>query len=407
MISLTSRLILVAAAWCCAKTGAAQSDLSANGSFAADVVNSAEARAFSKSLQTQFGETAKSVDAAQINETRKTLPQPVAFPSAPPSASSISKQPIVPSRPRFVQFGNDLKYGKPIVVSESGEEIVSFIRSFVRMDPGAYAQPLAQLKALADRGTPEALNFVGFIYEYGLFQVSRNLERASDYYRAAAAGRYQPALLNLGSMTYFGRGIKNDANAAYRLISLANAIGPESSSRVCGMGALMAYRLSIASDALKFSRGCNSPLAALATAKYGQGQDLKNFAHLRNSIIAGADDGFDVIADLGARMPPRPDFMQCRFKVIGQARLNTEPGKVRAAIHHCVTTDSARISHAKTPEQADTAISELTGSVMLELQTMAAARKGARFQHAMSVPYLPFSQVDVNQWLPLIEKGSR
>lgn len=381
------------------------------GAYASNVVNSDEVKAFSRGLQTQFGDTAKSVGNDQIREARRTLPNPVQFPSG--GVTAPTRAPISPpaspilTRPGLAQYGNDLKYGKPVVVTEGGEQIVTFIRSFVGLHPDSYSTYLTQLKGLADRGVPEALNFVGFIFEFGLFNVPRDAKKASDYYQASAAARYQPALLNLAGITYFGRGVKADANSAYRVINLAYAVGPESSARVCGMGSLMAYRLEMPTDALRFSRSCSSPLAALAVAKYGPGQDPKKYQFVRNSIIAGADDGFDLIANIGAAMQPRTDFAQCRYKVIGMARLRSEPAKVKEAVRACVLADRARLPPTSKSTHVEAAISNLSGAVLLELQSITAARKGARFQHAMSVPYLPFSQVDVNQWLPLIEKVIR
>jgi TPR repeat protein len=185
--------------------------------FAESTFNSDVFKGFVKSYRQQNVGVVNSIDAAAVAQAKSALP-------------------------KATEVGTQLKYGTHNVVSSDGETYVTWMIEAASAKPAERQALLGKLTDLAARRSPEAMTFQGFIAEYGLFGAPRNVARALDWYRAAAAMNYQPALYNLALAAAYGKGQAADLNTAGALVAQAAQIAPEASYRVCGFGAFIAYR---------------------------------------------------------------------------------------------------------------------------------------------------------------------
>ena len=295
--------------------------------------------------------------------------------------------------PSLEQFGNALKYGNVVVVSSRGPEVVTLIRAVPMRHGKDRNDVLAKLLAFSRQGVPEAQNFSGFLCEYGLFGIPRDLKRARDYYTAAAAHRYQPAILNLANMAYFGKGQPSDPEAARELIHQAIGIGPEASSRVCGLASFIEYRRGDQQSALRLARFCYSGLAHVPNAAYNAELPLaQRIKMLRDSIGTGAPDGYHWLETIAQGAGPDPAYLYCKYHLINQAR--EKPG--RADIEALARTCYANSTRAPGSGPADAAIKGIVSFVMTEQRALEELRRANHFHPSWSVPYLPFGQGDVD-----------
>jgi len=295
--------------------------------------------------------------------------------------------------PSLEQFGNALKYGNAVVVSSRGPEVVILIRAVPMRQGKDRSDVLAKLLDFSRQGVPEAQNFSGFICEYGLFGTPRDLKRARDYYTAAAAHRYQPALLNLANMAYFGKGQPSDPGAARELIHQAIGIGPEASSRVCGLASFIEYRRGDEQSALRLARFCYSGLAHVPKAAYDTELPLaQRIKMLRDSIGTGAPDGYRWLETITRRAGPDPDYLYCKYRLVNQMR--EKPGRVDIeALAKACYANSTRMPGGG---PADAAIKSIVSFVMAEQRALERLRQANHSHPSWSVPYLPFGQGDVD-----------
>jgi hypothetical protein len=261
--------------------------------FAESTFNSDVFKGFVKSYRQQNVGVVNSIDAAAVAQAKSALP-------------------------KATEVGTQLKYGTHNVVSSDGETYVTWMIEAASAKPAERQALLGKLTDLAARRSPEAMTFQGFIAEYGLFGAPRNVARALDWYRAAAAMNYQPALYNLALAAAYGKGQAADLNTAGALVAQAAQIAPEASYRVCGFGAFIAYRRGDRAQAAQYAQGCWSDLAGLPKALYDNRVTLtQKVTLLRHSIGTGVDDGY---ALLGAAIPclqvrttqPAAPCTQCR-----------------------------------------------------------------------------------------------
>lgn len=295
--------------------------------------------------------------------------------------------------PTREQFGSSLKYGNTVVVSSQGPEVIALIRTVAMRKGKDRNDVLAKLLAFSRQGIPEAQNFSGFVYEYGLFGAQRNPGLARDYYTAAAAHRYQPAILNLANMAYFGRGQRSDPEAARELIHQAVGIGPEASGRVCGLASFIEYRRGDQEAALRLGKSCYSALAHIPNAAYNTQLPLaQRIKLLRDSIGTGAPDGYRWLETITQRAGPDPGYLYCKYRLINQVRTNPAQTDAKALARTCYANST------KTPgdKEADAAIKGIVSFVAVEQRALEQLRQTNRFHHSWSVPYLPFAQGDVD-----------
>ena len=295
--------------------------------------------------------------------------------------------------PSLEQFGSALRYGNAVVVSSQGPDVVALIRAVPMRKGKERNDVLVKLLGFSRQGIPEAQTFSGFVYEYGLFGAQRNPKLAREYYAAAAAHRYQPAIFNLANMAYFGKGQPGDPEAARELIHQAVGIGPEASGRVCGLASFIEYRRGDQQGALRLGKFCYSGLAHIPNAAYDTGLPLaQRVKMLRDSIATGAPDGYHWLEAITEKTSPDRAYLHCKYRVVNQLRTNPAQADIQALARDCYA--------ASTPGpidgQAAVTIKGIVSFAVTERRTLDQLRQANRFHDAWSVPYLPFGQGDVD-----------
>lgn len=89
-----------------------------------------------------------------------------------------------------------------------------------------YSEARTKFRWLADRGNPEARLVLGIMHEESQ-GVSRDYEKAFNWYLKAARQGFAPAQLRLARMYYFGRHVRQDNFLAYVWLSVAALQGDE------------------------------------------------------------------------------------------------------------------------------------------------------------------------------------
>jgi TPR repeat protein len=343
-----------------------------------EVLASGQVEALSASMARNYREAAASVDESMISKVRKSLPT-------------------------LDQLGSSLKYGNYVAVSPQGAETVSLIRA-VPMRTGVERNAtLAKLIQLSKQGVPEAQNFSGFVYQYGLFGAQKNLSLARQYYTASASRRYQPAVYNLANMAYFGDGQARDIDTARELVNQATSLGVEASGRVCGLASFIEYRLGDQDGALRYGRNCFSPLAHIPNAAYNNKLPLvQRIKMLRDSIGTGAPDGYRWLEQITQRAGPDPDYLYCKYRLINQLQVNPR-ANVQALAKTCFENTTPP-TNATNATNAANVIQGITGFVVVEVPALRQSQVRLAPQVRRSVPYLPFGQADFELYEPVMKE---
>ncbi len=310
--------------------------------------------------------------------------------------------------PKFAHLGEQLKYGAHVVVSEKGEEIISLIRSLTQGQASERNRTLQQLQAWSQQGLPEAQHFFGFAFEYGLFGAPQDMHKAVQYYQAAAAAHYQPALYNLALVAAYGRSGKVDSDAARRIARRAYDLGFESSARVCGLSSFLNYRAGFQAIAQKTAQHCLSPLAHFALAVYDESMALpKRVSLLRDTLSTGIDDAYALITRVSKPLIATDNsYTFCKYTLVQRYRNQTVfPGLQEAATRCVHQTGRFSNTDANTRVLRDQVIAGVAAFVPTEISTLVSMRQSNHFHYGWSVPYLPFGQQEVNFFEALLPKA--
>lgn len=291
-----------------------------------------------------------------------------------------------------------LKYGTHNVVTNGGEQVVTWIIEAAHDDPKTRAPLLAKLAQLADRRIPEALTFEGFLSEYGIWGAPQSEQRAIQFYQAAAAMNYQPAVYNMALASAYGRGEAVSVNNAAALISEAYAIAPDGSGRVCGFGAFLSYREGDQEQALRYSKSCWSDLADIPKALYDpKVVPSQRVELLRSSIATGVNDGYALLERQTRGIQPDPQFLACKYTLVNKYRLSLVGNRLHDDAVACFAQADG---NATDPRQAliqrNTVVPGIIGFVPVEIRSLEKLRESNHFHYAWSVPYLPFRQDDAD-----------
>lgn len=291
-----------------------------------------------------------------------------------------------------------LKYGTHNVVTNGGEQVVSWIIEAAHDDPKTRAPLLAKLAQLADRRLPEALTFEGFLSEYGIWGVPQSLQRAIQFYQAAAAMNYQPAVYNMALAAAYGRGGAIDVNNATALISEAYAIAPDGSGRVCGFGAFLSYRQGDRDQALRYTKSCGSDLADIAKALYDpQVVPSQRVELLRSSIATGVNDGYALLERQAGSIRPDPQFLACKYSLVNKYRVSLVGNRLHDDALACFQQSDGNAGDKRQALiRMNTVVPGIIGFVPVEIRALEKLRQSNHFHYAWSVPYLPFRQDDAD-----------
>lgn len=313
------------------------------------------------------------------------------------------------SLPRWNELGGTLKYGTHNVRSADGEKVIGMIRSAVTAHGKEREDVLHALDGMSAAGMPEAVNFMGFLSEYGLFGTRKDVAKAMRFYQGAAGRNYQPAVFNLGIAAAYGKlGAPARADAV-GLMDQAAGIAEDTSARVCGFGAFLHYRHNDQGKALKAARGCLSPLAGLPLALWHRPMELpKQIEVLRHSVATGVDDGYGLLEQV-----TRPSAIHdaqlnfCKYYLVNRYRNTGHRDQLKNDALECVSRFAAKSGHPLDAASQDSALRGLVGAVTMEIESLQAMRQSNHFHYAWSVPYLPFTQQDVDLFEPIMKEVSR
>lgn len=320
-------------------------------------------------------------------------------------------QQVSATLPKLAQIGGQLKYGEHIVVSSEGPEIIALIRSLITKPPNEQRVVIARLQEFAANGKPEAVHFVGFSFEHGLYGAPKNIGQAAHYYQQAAAQNYQPSLYNLGLIAAYGKsGSAPDLERGLAWLAKAMTLANDTSGRVCGLSSFLAYRTNRQPEAIRFAKGCNSALAHIPRASLGDTESLPIRVNwLRESIATGADDGYSLIAKISKPLIKTDNnYTFCKYVLINRHYRKTAIPNLKEEATRCVDQLSKLVGDPKGwAVQREQIIAGVASFVPMEIETLKNMRKSNKFHYSWSVPYLPFAQAETDLFEPLLTKESQ
>lgn len=132
-----------------------------------------------------------------------------------------------------------------------------------RKDAKAYAE----IEAMAGKGNPSALVFLGCLNDQGLGGRERDSYRAAQYFDTAARRGDAIGLYDLALLYLHGRGLKRDEALANRLLQIAARANSKHASVVLGM--LAEQRKDWSAAARWYREASGHPKHDLATLKIG------------------------------------------------------------------------------------------------------------------------------------------
>jgi TPR repeat protein len=326
---------------------------------------------------------------------------------AAPEVRTESAQSRATLQSAMNQVGRSLASGAHVTVSHGGTETIALVLELPRATPVRRQEILRKLVDALNEGQPEAQTSLGWIAEHGLFEVPRDINKAVRLYQAAAARRYQPAMFNLALIQAYGRsgGQPNEADALARLKE-AISVGSEGSHRVCSLGAFLSYRASRPDDAQRFVNGCATPLGQLPVVAWSNALPMEErVSKARDSYATGIDDGIDVIVSITrATAASDPQQWFCKYRLI-QLWPKLQ-GKTADAAKACFLQMSGlRPETALTPEQ-QSMVAGIGSFASMERDQLRRLRGANRFRYDLSVPFLPFRQVDLNSFEAALKASS-
>ena len=311
--------------------------------------------------------------------------------------------------PKLAQIGGQLKYGEHIVVSPEGPEIIALIRSLVTRQQPEQKAAIARLQEFASSGKPEAVHFLGFSFEHGLFGAPKSIGEATRYYQLAAAQNYQPSLYNLGLIAAYGKtGNTPDVERGLAWLAKAMTLANDTSGRVCGLASFLAYSTNRQPEAVRFAKGCNSALAHIPRASLGDTESLPiRVGWLRDSIATGADDGYSLIAKISKPLVKTDNnYTFCKYVLINRYRQKATLPNIKDEASRCVDQVGKMVGNEQGwSVQREQIIAGVTSFVPMEIETLKNMRKSNKFHYSWTVPYLPFAQAEIDLFEPLLTKG--
>lgn len=299
--------------------------------------------------------------------------------------------------PKFDGLGMHLRLGETITASEEGKTVIAAIRRLPKTQGTEQRSIVEQLAGFASAGVPEAIHFMGFLHETGMFNATKNPVKAYQLYSAATSKRYAPSAYNQALMQAYGRLSNTNADLAISLLSKSNNMARDTSGRVCGMWSFLTYRAGNLKESFAAAQGCGSPLANLARATDTAQPLPQRVTWLRDSLATGVDDGFIALAKATrqeARTDPNATF--CKYELVAKHFDKGPPKNLRSEAQLClnfVTKDTGSTGPLSQQEQM---IAGVSGFVPAEIGELKKLRQANRFKYSWPVPYLPFTQQEVD-----------
>jgi TPR repeat protein len=299
--------------------------------------------------------------------------------------------------PKFDDLGTHLRLGETITVSEEGKTVIATIRRLPKAKPSEQQAIVQQLAGFASAGVPEAVHFMGFLHETGMFNAVKNPAKAYQLYSVATSKRYAPSAYNQALMQAYGRLSAADSARAISLLSLSYAMARDTSGRVCGMLSFLTYRAGSFKESFAAAQGCGSPLANLARATDSSQPLPQRVTWLRDSLATGVDDGFTALAKVtrqDAKTDPNGTF--CKYVLVAKHFYKAPPKNLRAEAQQCLNFVAKDLGAWTGPlSYQEQMVAGVSGFVPAEIGELRKLRQANRFRYSWPVPYLPFTQQEV------------
>lgn len=302
-------------------------------------------------------------------------------------------------------FGDSLKYGKHVVVSSDGPEVIALIHQISVSDAKDHEALLERLQVFVANHSPEAINFMGFLLETGSMGYPKDTGRAAKFYQLAASSNYQPAIYNLALVAGYGKNGKADLSLALNLLSTASALGPDTSQRICGMASFISFRMGQQDASRSFARDCLSPLARLAPPASADQISLPNrIALLRGSLAAGVDDAYPLIEQIAkAYAGTDINFTYCKYALLNRLRSAHQPVNLNQSAQQCL--EQLPLFQAKSLSSKQQIIAGVSSFIPSEMEMLKQMRQSNRFHYGWPAPFLPFPQQEVDLLERLVPKN--
>lgn len=309
--------------------------------------------------------------------------------------------------PRAVEFANRLKRGEAITASAEGAKVIGQIRVLLGTGQNDKTAALKFIQAQANQGNPEALNFLGIAHEMGLLGLKKNIRLAMNQYIKAADQKYVPSIYNLALIEAYGRNGEPEPARALAMLIHASEIAEDSSGRVCGMASFLAYRLQRHTQSQSLARSCASPLAGLAKASDNNEPIHQRLKLLRDVVSTGIDDAYkEMIHITKASAATDPSQNHCKYKLVYQHRNDRNFLNLRQSAQECVNAVS--FSSGNDIKQVNflrsQAADAIAGFVPGEVLALAQMRQNNKAHHSWPVPFLPFSQDEMDEYADFVAK---
>jgi TPR repeat protein len=343
------------------------------------VMSSSELTAISKDQSKINRDNAASVDDKQIRAVRMALPN-------------------------FATVVHESKSGGGYIsVSADGATVIQRLQDIPKLKGLKLNEALNQVNAYASKGNPEALNYLGFIYEHGLFNVSQDQSKANAYYEASARGGYQPAILNLAIANLYGKGYKPSIYNASLYADKAMNIGKEPSNRVCGIASFINFRMHKNDTAVRYAQGCSSALVGLATSTDKSRTATERIKALESSISTGLDDAFSAISTIANEQKQDGSYIACKYTILNKYRWQLLDKAVNVEAMGELCASQSTFKQKVAPGQG--AMGKIIANfVTQKIDSLKRERVANQFMYGWSVPYLPFTQADVVTYKEIITK---
>ncbi len=325
-------------------------------------------------------------------------------------------RPIFSARlPRGVNF---VKYGKHLTVLENGEYIIDQIRALASASEMRQSILLRSIMQAAQKGSPEAQNFMGVIYEYAMYGTQRNITLATHFYEAAASKDYPPAIYNLGLVAYYGKNASQanpdvDTGESSRALFTKAAVLAKGADnfRLCGMASLINYQFSKMDLANKFAANCESPLSNLAKVNSTSMTTPEKIRSLRFFAATGANDAFPLLEKVAKEAVGKDEnYPYCTWHIFNEyfGRTASSGKAMNISAQKCV--ENYYKYEPKTPLvtlKESKAVTSVIAGVNSEVVHFKEQRELSRVHYSWAVPYLPFNIVESDLFYPLMSKAAR
>lgn len=304
---------------------------------------------------------------------------------------------------------DDLRYGKHIVVSSSGGSVIKIIRALARATDRSRDDLLAELFQFSKAGVPEAQNYVGVIFELGLYGAKRDIKKATSFYQAAASKSYAAAILNLGLINIYGKNGENASpeNGRILLSRAATLSKGFDEYRACGLASFLNYTNNQTNLAQEYATGCASPLANLVKVQRKSLTLFEKIKLLRDFSDLGANDAFGLLEQISKETIGTPIAdTYCQWYLFNKylGRVSQAGQSIRKDAQTCIERN---FDKKASQDKKTAAVTATVANLNAEVTRLKTTRANNKFHYSWPVPYLAFNQTENELFYPLFYSANK